>query len=167
LFNYWKDKVRFQIREPKAYGIWETLVKSPVSIGACVGLDTVLPWTRDFSGAEHLYRQALAIIENEDPGSADRGTTLGDLAGSIYSQNRLDDAAQPYHQALNTLDSRAFHLGGVQELHRLFDELELRERAMIVCDALPGMRRRELMGPQWCDLNFLEMFINIVRAVVD
>lgn len=58
--------------------------------------------------------------------------TLGDLAGSIYSQNRLDDAAQPYHQVLNTLDSRAFHLGGVQKLHRLFDELELRERAMIV-----------------------------------
>jgi hypothetical protein len=88
------------------------------------------------------------FIENEDPGSADRGTTLGDLAGSIYSQNRLDEAAQLYHQALNTLDSRAFHLGGVQELHRLFNELELRERAMIVCDALPRMRRRELMGLQ-------------------
>ena len=86
---------------------------------------------------------------------------------AFISQNRLDDAAQPYHQALNTLDSRAFHLGGVQKLHRLFDELELRERAMIVCDALPGMRRRELMGPQWCDLNFLEMLISIVRAVVD
>jgi integrase len=71
------------------------------------------------------------------------------------------------HQALTTLDSRAFHLGGAQKLHRLFDELELRERAMIVCDALPGMRRRELMGPQWCDLNFFEMLINIVRAVVD
>jgi hypothetical protein len=89
------------------------------------------------------------------------------LAGSIYSQNRLDDAAQLYHQALNTLDSRAFHLGGVQELHRLFDELELRERAMIVCDALAGMRRSELMGLEWCDLNFFEMRINIVRPVVD
>jgi hypothetical protein len=38
---------------------------------------------------------------------------------AFYSQNRLDDAAQPYHQALNTLDSRAFHLGSVQELYRL------------------------------------------------
>lgn len=34
----------------------------------------------------------------------------------------------------------------IPELHRLFDELELRERAMIVCDALTGMRRGELMG---------------------
>jgi integrase len=39
------------------------------------------------------------------------------------------------------------------ELHRLFDELEVRERAMIVCDALTGMRRSELMGLQWRDLD--------------
>lgn len=55
----------------------------------------------------------------------------------------------------------------VAELHRLFDELNLRERAMIVCDALTGMRRSELMGLQWCDLDFFEMRINIVRSVVD
>jgi len=36
----------------------------------------------------------------------------------------------------------------IVELHRLFDELELRKRAMIVCDALTGMRRSELMGLQ-------------------
>jgi len=74
----------------------------------------------DFSGAEHLYRQALAIIENEDPGSADRVTTLANLAGTVYQQNRLDDAAQLYHQALNTLENRAFHLGGVQETRSLY-----------------------------------------------
>ena len=28
---------------------------------------------------------------------------------------------------------------------------------MIVCDALTGMRRSELMGLQWCDLDFFEM----------
>jgi integrase len=37
---------------------------------------------------------------------------------------------------------------------------------MIVCDALTGMRRSELMGLQWCDLDFFEMRINIVRSVV-
>jgi integrase len=55
----------------------------------------------------------------------------------------------------------------VAELHRLFDELELRERAMIVCDALTGMRRSELMGLQWCDLDFFNLRINIIRSVVD
>jgi len=55
----------------------------------------------------------------------------------------------------------------IAELHRLFDELELRERAMIVCDALTGMRRSELMGLQWRDLDFIGRRINIVRSVVD
>lgn len=55
----------------------------------------------------------------------------------------------------------------VEELHRLFERLELRERAMIVCDALTGMRRSELMGLQWLDLDFIERRINIVRSVVD
>lgn len=55
----------------------------------------------------------------------------------------------------------------ITELHRLFDELELRERTMIVCDALTGMRRSELMGLQWSDLDFLERRINIARSVVD
>lgn len=55
----------------------------------------------------------------------------------------------------------------VEELHRLFEELALRERAMIICDALTGMRRSELMGLQWHDLDFIERRINIVRSVVD
>jgi len=55
----------------------------------------------------------------------------------------------------------------VEELHRLFEELALRERAMIVCDALTGMRRSELMGLQWRDLDFIGLRINIARSVVD
>jgi len=55
----------------------------------------------------------------------------------------------------------------VEELHRLLGELALRERAMIVCDALTGMRRSELMGLQWHDLDFIGLRINIVRSVVD
>lgn len=55
----------------------------------------------------------------------------------------------------------------VEELHRLFEELALRERAMIVCDALTGMRRSELMGLQWHDLDYIGRRINIVRSVVD
>jgi integrase len=55
----------------------------------------------------------------------------------------------------------------IEELHRLFEELALRERAMIVCDALTGMRRSELMGLRWQDLDFIGRRINIVRSVVD
>jgi integrase len=53
------------------------------------------------------------------------------------------------------------------EIHRLFDVLAIRERAMIVCDALTGIRRSELMGLKWADLDFLKRQINIVRSVVE
>jgi integrase len=55
----------------------------------------------------------------------------------------------------------------VSELHRLFDALALRERAMVVSDALTGIRRSELMGLKWGDLDFIGRKINIVRSVVD
>ena len=45
--------------------------------------------------------------------------------------------------------------------------LALRERAMIICDALTGIRRGELMGLQWQDVDFLGRRINIVRSEVD
>jgi len=80
-----------------------------------IGLAAVLRDRRDFPEAEHLYRQALVIIEKEDPGSADRVTALADLAETVYRQNRLEDAAQLYRQAVSTLETRLFHLGGVEE----------------------------------------------------
>jgi integrase len=55
----------------------------------------------------------------------------------------------------------------VSELHRLFDSLQLRERSMVVVDALTGIRRSELMGLKWEDLDFIDRRINIVRSVVD
>ena len=53
------------------------------------------------------------------------------------------------------------------ELHRLFGELGIRERAMIIVDALTGIRRSELMGLQWCDVDFIGSRIEIRRSMVD
>lgn len=55
----------------------------------------------------------------------------------------------------------------VEELRRLFSELALRERAMIIVDALTGIRRSELMGLKWKDIDFIEGRIEITRSVVD
>lgn len=38
---------------------------------------------------------------------------------------------------------------------------------MIICDALTGIRRSELTGLQWKDLDFIGHRINIERSVVD
>lgn len=53
------------------------------------------------------------------------------------------------------------------ELPRLFGELGLRERAMIILDALTGIRRSELMGLKWKDVDFIGGRIEITRSVVD
>jgi integrase len=53
------------------------------------------------------------------------------------------------------------------ELHSLFGKLGIRERAMIVVDALTGIRRSELMGLQWCDVDFIGSRIEIRRSMVD
>jgi integrase len=56
---------------------------------------------------------------------------------------------------------------GADELRRLFSELRLRERTMIILDALTGIRRSELMGLKWKDVDFLGGRIEITRSVVD
>jgi len=53
------------------------------------------------------------------------------------------------------------------ELHRLFSQLDLRERAMIILDALTGIRRSELMGLKWRDVDFIGGRIEIARSIVD
>jgi len=53
------------------------------------------------------------------------------------------------------------------ELQRLFDQLGVRERAMIMIEALTGIRRSELMGLKWRDVDFISSRIEITRSVVD
>src|SRR5262249_39969437 len=49
------------------------------------------------------------------PGSIDRASVLGDLAGVVYREHRSHEAAELYRQALSALDNRSFRLGGVEE----------------------------------------------------
>ena len=53
------------------------------------------------------------------------------------------------------------------ELQRLFGELGVRERAMIMIEALTGIRRSELMGLKWKDVDLISGRIEITRSVVD
>ena len=55
----------------------------------------------------------------------------------------------------------------VAEIYRLFDELQPRERAMVVSAVLTGIRRSELSGLKWQDLDFIGKRIHIVRSMVD
>src|ERR1700686_778682 len=67
----------------------------------------------------------------------------------------------------SAMRARAALVLEVSELRRLFDVLALRERSMVGTGALTGVRRSELMGLKWEDLDFIGRKINIVRSVVD
>jgi len=54
----------------------------------------------------------------------------------------------------------------VAEFHALLQELALRERTLVVLDAMTGLRRSELIGLKWSDVDFEKLQINVTRSVV-
>jgi integrase len=55
----------------------------------------------------------------------------------------------------------------VEEMQRLLGGLGVRERAMVFLDMTLGLRRGELAGLKWEDINFEKLFVNVVRSVVE
>lgn len=110
------DLTKAQEYHGQALAIAENL-KAPDGVRAkfFIGLAAVFRERRNFPQAERLLRRASEIIEKQDPGSIDRTTTLGDLADTVYHQNRIDEAADLYRQALRDLENRTFHVSGIAE----------------------------------------------------
>jgi integrase len=55
----------------------------------------------------------------------------------------------------------------VAEMQAIVAELQLRERVLLFLDMATGLRRGELTGLQWGDIDFEELQINVTRSVVD
>jgi integrase len=45
----------------------------------------------------------------------------------------------------------------VPEFQALLQELSLRERTLVALDGITGLRRGELIGLKWCDVDFEEL----------
>jgi integrase len=54
----------------------------------------------------------------------------------------------------------------VAEFQALLSQLALRERTLVVLDAVTGLRRSELLGLKWSDVDFKQLEIRVVRAIV-
>ena len=52
-----------------------------------------------------------------------------------------------------------------EELQALFAELGHRDRVMVLLDAVTGLRRSELIGLKWEDINFETLEISVTRSV--
>ena len=55
----------------------------------------------------------------------------------------------------------------VEQFQQLFAVLEQRERTMVLLDCGSGLRRGELIGLQWTDIDFAEKQMNVIRSVVE
>lgn len=53
----------------------------------------------------------------------------------------------------------------VGELAALFGELSLRERVMVLLDAVTGLRRGELMALKWLDALFEQLELSVIRSI--
>ena len=54
----------------------------------------------------------------------------------------------------------------VSEFQALLEELLLRDRTLVVLDAITGLRRSELIGLKWSDVDFERLQISVTRSVV-
>jgi integrase len=55
----------------------------------------------------------------------------------------------------------------VDEMQTLISAVRLRERTLLFLDMVTGLRRGELAGLQWHDIDFLNLQLNVIRSVVD
>ena len=55
----------------------------------------------------------------------------------------------------------------IEEMQKLISAVPLRERVLIFLDMVTGLRRGELAGLKWEDIDFLNLQINVSRSVVE
>jgi integrase len=55
----------------------------------------------------------------------------------------------------------------IGEMQKLIAAVRLRERVLIFLDMVTGLRRGELAGLKWADIDFLNLQINVSRSVVE
>ena len=55
----------------------------------------------------------------------------------------------------------------LEEMQLILLQLSIREKAMVSLDMITGLRRGELAGLKWKDIDFANLLVNVVRSVVD
>jgi len=55
----------------------------------------------------------------------------------------------------------------LDEMQSILAKLSIREKALISSDMITGLRRGELAGLKWADIDFENLIVNVVRSVVD
>lgn len=85
----------------------------------------------------------------------------------IFLQNPISGPARKAGVRQSSKRQETPDILELDEMRSILAELSIRERALISLDMITGIRRGELAGLKWEDIDFDELLVNVVRSVVD
>ncbi len=117
---------------------------------------------KDTQGAERLARGSRAKIRNAMSALYNHAirwefTDKNPIAGPVKGSGvRVSSKRMSIPDILT-----------IGEMQKLISAVRLRERVLIFLDMVTGLRRGELAGLKWADIDFLNLQINVSRSVVE
>ena len=117
---------------------------------------------KDTQGAERLARGSRAKIRNAMSALYNHAirwefTDKNPIAGPVKGSGvRVSSKRMSIPDILT-----------IGEMQKLISAVRLRERVLIFLDMATGLRRGELAGLKWADIDFLNLQINVSRSVVE
>lgn len=85
----------------------------------------------------------------------------------LYSKNPISGPARKAGVRQSGKRKKAPTVLTVIEMRLILSKLSIRERALVATDMITGIRRGELAGLQWKDVDFKRLVLRIRRSVVD
>lgn len=85
----------------------------------------------------------------------------------IFSSNPISGPARKAGVRQSGMRLETPDILELEEMRSLLEHLSIREKALVSTDMITGIRRSELTGLQWADVDFENLLIHVRRAVVD
>lgn len=85
----------------------------------------------------------------------------------IFPQNPISGPARKAGVRQSSKRQETPDILELDEMRSILAELSIRERALISLDMITGIRRGELAGLKWEDIDLKNLLVNVVRSVVD
>ena len=85
----------------------------------------------------------------------------------LFASNPISGPARKAGVRQSSKRQKAPDILELEEMRLILPELSIRECALISLDMITGIRRGELAGLKWKDIDFGHLLVNVIRSVVD
>lgn len=86
---------------------------------------------------------------------------------NLFPTNPISGPARKAGVRQSSKRQQAPDILALGEMRSILAELAVREMALVSTDMITGLRRGELAGLKWKDIDFADLLIHVVRSVVD